>query len=75
MRGRELFDEGGDLFHHGVIVSRDTDGAAITFGERDDADRQRRPADDVRLRRPAPAGVRAGRAAPARTIRRRYRTG
>ena len=58
MIGREPVDEGGDLFHHGVVDFARHDVAAVTLGKRDDADRQRRPADDVGRRRPAPAVAR-----------------
>ena len=58
MGGGEFFDEDRDLVDHGLVGRRRHDMAAVALGQRDDADRQRRPADDVRLRRPAPAGAR-----------------
>ena len=58
VRDRELLHERGDLVHHRVIDVARHRGAAVTFGERDDADRQRGPADDLRLRRSAASAVR-----------------
>ena len=54
----ELLHERGDLVDHRVIDVARHRGAAVTLGERDDADRQRGPADDLRLRRSAASAVR-----------------
>ncbi len=42
-----------NLFDHGKVSLARYRVAAITLGEGDDADRQRRPTDDIRRRRPA----------------------
>ena len=43
----EFVDESGDIFDHGVVDLARNDFAAISLGERNDADRQRCPTDDV----------------------------
>ena len=58
MVGREFFDRGGDIVDHRVVDFARHHGAAVALGKSNDTDRQRRPADDVGLRRPAATTVR-----------------
>ena len=53
MIGREILDRSRDIIDHGVVDFARHHRAAVTFGKRDDTDRQRRPADNVGSRRPA----------------------
>ena len=57
MLSRESGDVPGHLVDHGLEHRATHMRTAVPLRQRDDAERQRRPANDVRLRRPAPAGA------------------
>ena len=73
--GGEAIDVDRDLGDHRLEQLAAHRDAAVALGQRHDADRDRDPGVDLRMRRAIAGRARSGRAAPAPRSRRRCRTG